>query len=112
MNVFERTAAALAQLGIPYALDVYLTAGGAELPATFCIYSLVYGEPVAHYDNDEAAREYVMQVSCFSTAGLNALPDVDGAMKAAGFRKGTERQLPRDAETRHFGMATDYHYTE
>jgi aminoglycoside phosphotransferase (APT) family kinase protein len=113
-TIFDRTATALATLSpaIPYALDVYLKSDAGDLPATFITYSLISGDPAQHADNDETLREYVMQVSIFSTAGLSSLPNVDAAMKAAGFQKGSERQLPRDAETRHFGLARDYHYLE
>lgn len=113
-TVFDRTATALATLSpaIPYALDVYLKSDAGELPDTFITYSLISGEPAQHADNDETLREYIMQISIYARAGLSSLPNVDAAMKAAGFVKGSERQLPRDAATRHFGLARDYHYLE
>lgn len=113
-TVFDRVATALATLSpaIPYALDVYLKSDAGDLPATFITYSLITGEPVQSANNVETLREYVVQVSIFSTSGLSSLPSVSTAMLAAGFVKGSERQLPRDAETRHFGLAIDYHYLE
>lgn len=113
-TVFERTATALATLSpaIPYALDVYLKSDAGDLPDTFITYSLITGEPAQSMNNVETLREYVMQVSIYSRAGLISLPNVDAAMLAAGFIKSSERQLPRDAETRHFGLARDYTYLE
>jgi hypothetical protein len=113
-TIFDRVKSAMATLdpAIPHALDVYLMPATGELPDTFITYSLISGDPAQHADNDETLREYIMQVSIFARAGLSALPNVDAAMKAAGFVKGSERQLPRDAETRHYGLATDYHYLE
>lgn len=111
-NIFQKTATALATLSpaIPYALDVYLKSDAGDLPATYITYSLIDSTVEQSADNVEKLREYVMQISIYSTAGLASLPNVDAAMIAAGFVKGSERQLPRDAETRHFGLATDYHY--
>jgi aminoglycoside phosphotransferase (APT) family kinase protein len=113
-TIFDRTYSALATLSpaIPFALDVYLKSDAGDLPATFITYALISGDPAQSADNEETLREYVMQVSIFSTAGLSSLPDVDGVMATAGFVKGSERQLPRDSETRHFGLARDYHYLE
>lgn len=113
-TIFARTATALSALSpaIPYGLDVYLKSDSGELPDTFITYSLITGEPMQSADNEETLREYVVQISIFSRAGLVSLPGVDAVMLAAGFVKGSERQLPRDAETRHFGLATDYHYFE
>src|SRR5574340_829954 len=108
-TIYERTATALSTLtpSIPYALDVYLKSDSGELPDTYIAYSLIDGSPIQSADGNETLREYVMQISIFSRAGLASLPNVDAAMKAAGFVKGSERQLPRDAETRHFGLARD-----
>lgn len=109
-TIFERTATALSSLSpvIPYALGQYLTANGADLPATFIVYQEISGTPEQHADDVETHRTYRIQVSIFSRGGLVSLPDVDTAMLAAGFTKGPERQLPYDKETRHFGLAKDY----
>lgn len=113
-TIYERVATALESLDpdVPYALDVYLTQSGGDLPDTFLTYSLITGEPEAHADNVETHRSYLIQVSIFSRAGLVSLPDVNTAMTAAGFMKSSERQLPYDPETRHFGLAKDYIYLE
>lgn len=111
-TIFEITAGALDTLTpTPYAMGQYITATSADLPDTFLVYSLITGTPEQHADNAETQRSYLIQVSIFSRGGLVTLPDVDSAMTAAGFRKGPERQLPFDKETRHFGLAKDYIYT-
>lgn len=113
-TIYERTATALGTISpaIPYALDVYLTQSGGDLPDTFLVYSLITGDPVAHADNAETHRSYLIQISIFSRAGLVSIPDVNTAMIAAGFIKSSERQLPYDPETRHFGLAKDFIYLE
>jgi hypothetical protein len=112
-TIFEKVSTALATLApIPFALGQYLTANGAELPDTFIAYIEVSGNPEQHADNIETQRSYRIQVSIYARAGLVSLPDVDAAMTAAGFTKGPERQLPYDAQTRHFGLAKDYFYQQ
>lgn len=76
------------------------------------VYFLVSGPPTQHADNVEKMRDYTVQVNTFSRDGLINLPDVDGAMKAAGFTKGSVREIPLDEETGHFGLGTEYHFSE
>ena len=57
-------------------------------------------------------RPHRVQVNIFSRGGLINLPDVDGAMTAAGFTKGNMVEIPPNAETGHFGLATDFHFLE
>jgi hypothetical protein len=111
-TIFERVKTALDTLSpaIPYAMGQYITSTGADLPDTFIIYFEVSGDPAQHADNLETLRAYRVQISIYARAGLVSLPDVDTAMLAAGFTKGPERQLPYDKDTRHFGLAKDYHY--
>lgn len=111
-TIFESVATALGTLSpvIPFGLGQYLTPGGGELPDTFITFTEISGVPTQHADDAETLRTYRIQVSIYARAGLVALPNVDAAMIAAGFRKGPERQLPYDKETRHFGLAKDYFY--
>jgi len=95
---------------VPYAEDIYLLETGETLPDLFLVSTLVSGVPEQHADDDETARSYRVQISVYSRSGLVGLPDVDGAMKTAGFVKGAERELPYDQETGHFGLALDYIY--
>jgi hypothetical protein len=108
-NIFTATNDALATLSVPYAMDVFLASDGS-LPDTYLVYSLISGVPVQSADNVETMRGYRVQVSILSVNGLASLPDVDGAMLAAGFQKGPERALPPDTESRHFGLAKDYFF--
>jgi hypothetical protein len=107
-TIFERVTTALNTLSpaVPFALAPYK----GILPATFIVYQLIDGTPEQSADGVETERSYTIQISIYSTAGLIALPHVDGAMIAAGFQKGSERQLPQNVETGHYGLATDYHY--
>lgn len=111
-TIYEIVDDALATLGpIPYAMKPYLS-GDGNLPETFLDYQLIDGVPEQHGDNAETARTYTVQVTIWSTGGLVSLPDVNAAMKAAGFRVGPERQLPKDHDTGHYGLAKDFTYLE
>lgn len=108
-NIFERTATALAGLGVPCAMGEY-RANNLNPPDVYITYTLISSPPLQHADDAETMRFYRMQVSIFHLS--NELPDVDGVMLAAGFQKGGQRALPPDEQTRHFGLATDYIYQE
>jgi hypothetical protein len=111
-TIFERTETALNTLTtITNAMDRLLTASG-DLPDIYLVYSLVSSAPVMHHNNIESGRNYVVQVSIFSRAGLVTLPNVDAAMLAAGFRRGDERALPRDEQSGHYHLAKDFNYFE
>lgn len=109
-TIFEQVDEALATLDVPYAENIYLPETGEALPDLFLVDMLVSGVPEQHADDDETARSYRVQISIYSRSGLIDLPDVDGAMKAAGFTKSAEREIPYDQETGHFGLAIDYIY--
>lgn len=112
-TIFARVSSALATISpaVPYAQAPYLSADGA-LPDTFLAYQLISSPPEQHADNVETVRSYLIQVSIYSVNGLESLPNVDGAMTAAGFQIGDIHQLPKDAVTGHFGLAKEYHYLE
>jgi aminoglycoside phosphotransferase (APT) family kinase protein len=105
---FAAVETALATLGVPFACGRYVTASGSGLPDTFMVYSLVSSVPALHADNTERERWERVQVAVYSRAGLASLPDVDGAMTAAGFQRGAARQLPYDEASGHYGLALDY----
>jgi aminoglycoside phosphotransferase (APT) family kinase protein len=109
-TIFEQIDDALATLNVPYAENLYLLETGDTLPDLYLVATLISGVAEQHADDDETARSYRVQISVYSHNGLVELPDVDGAMKAAGFVKGPERELPYDQETGHFGLALDYVY--
>ncbi len=112
-TIFERTASALAGLGVPAAANRYLPASSEkELPNRFIVYQLISSPPEQHADNVEKARSYRMQVTIWDRNGLTSLPDIPGAMVAAGFTRGPYRELPYVESTRHFGLAFDFLYFE
>lgn len=112
MSIWEIVEEALDDLSAPMAANVYLTESGGELPDLYLVYSLVSSPPEQHADNAETLRSYRMQVNAYSRAGLTDLPDVDGAMTAAGFARGPMREIPYNQVTRHFGLALEYVYLE
>ncbi len=112
MSIWERVIAALTGLGVPMAANVYVAASGQELPDLYLVYFLVSSPPEQHADDAETLRSYRIQVTVYKRAGLASLPDVDGAMVAAGFRRGPQRELPYNQLTRHFGLALEYVYLE
>lgn len=105
-TIFEMVEAALNTFTppVPFAQDIFL----GELPDTYLVYSLVDDVASQFADNEETERLHRIQVSQYSRDGLVGLPDVDGAMKAAGFKKSNRIKLPYDPDTGHFGLATDY----
>ena len=113
-TIFELVNNALATItpAVPYALAPYLTAPTATLPDVYLAYQEIFSQPEQHADDAEKERSYLVQVSVYSRTGLVSLPDVDGAMIAAGFIKGAERQLIKDPETGHYGLALEYHYIQ
>jgi hypothetical protein len=113
-TIYQRVRDALGTLNpvVPFALKPYLTANGTPLPDTFIDFQLIDSAPEQHADNAETERSYQVQVSVWDTTGLAALPNVDGVMSAAGFKKSDQRQLTKDPGTGHYGLATDYIYLE
>lgn len=111
-TIFERVYDAVVTLNIPFAAGKYIVATGSDYPETFITFSLVSSPAEQFADNAETMRSYRVQVNIFSRGGLINLPDVDGAMTAAGFTKGNMVEIPPNAETGHFGLATDFHFLE
>jgi hypothetical protein len=113
MTIWERTKAALDTLtGVPTAANQYLVASGQELPDQFIVYQLISSPPELHADNVEVHRSFRMQVTCYDRTGLANLPDITGAMTAAGFARGPIRELPYHPATRHYGLALEFVYME
>jgi hypothetical protein len=109
-TIFQRVETALATLdpAVPFAMSPY----SGTLPALYIAHQLVDSPPEQHADDAEILRSYTVQVTIWSTAGLAVLPNVDAAMKAAGFEKGRERQLPKDQISGHYGLAKEFIYLE
>lgn len=109
MWVRERVFTALAAIDedIPVAYRQLLTEGGAPLPAKYLVYTVISAVPDEHADDEEKERFYRVQVTWFSTEGLEDMPDIDAAMKSIGGAYLSETDLDR-ADTGHFGLAIDY----
>ena len=110
-TIFEITKTALDTItpAVPNALAPYLA---ATLPDTYIVYQLINGSPAQHADDAETERENLVQVTVWDRTGLAVLPDFDGAMRTAGFMKGRERQLPKDPQTGHYGLAKEFTYLQ
>ncbi|RPH60008.1 MAG: hypothetical protein EHM81_07100 [Chloroflexi bacterium] len=107
-TIFERVKTALATLSpIQYALDSMMMTGG-DLPDQYLVYNLPNAAPVAHFDDQEAARRYQVQVAIYSRAGLVSLPNVDAAMLAAGFTRSSERVAPNQGD--HYCLEKSYYF--
>ena len=111
-TIFERVTTALNTLSpvIPFALALYKST--TDLPTTYITYQLISGVPEQNADDMETQRGYVIQITVWAKGGLVTLPDVNTAMLAAGFQKSSERQLPQDTDTGHYGLAKDFVYLE
>jgi hypothetical protein len=112
MTIWERVEDALDGLGLPVAAGVMLQASGESLPDAYLVYFLIADPPAQHADDAETLRNHHVQVSAYSRSGLSTLPDIAGAMVAAGFTRGPRRELPYNQSTRHFGLALEFWFLE
>ena len=109
MNIYELVDDVLDGLSVPYAAVQFLTASPSiPLPDLFLVSTIITNMPEETADDEEVSRFYRVQISVYNRSGLTGLPDVDAAMKAAGFKKSDRRELPIDRETGHYGLALDY----
>lgn len=111
-TIWERVKTALTALSIPMAASEYKIQTGSILPDLYLVYFLVSSPPEQHADDIETLRSYRMQVSVYSRTGLTSLPDVTGAMVAAGFSRGPMTEIPFNQLTGHFGLALEFVYLE
>lgn len=109
MTIWERVETALSDLNISVAANTYT---GSTLPDQFAVYQLISDPAIQHADDRETMTRYRVQVTVYSRGGLADLPDVRGAMLAAGFTRGPSRELPFNRDTRHYSLAMDFFYTE
>lgn len=109
-SIWELTEDALDGLGVALAANVMVEGTGTALPDQFIVYQLISSPPELHADDAETLRSYRMQVTVYNRAGLISLPDVEGAMVTAGFRKSMFRELPYNTLTRHYGLAMEFIY--
>ena len=107
-TVYEAVSDALATLSVPYGYDGYQTATGAQLPDLFLVWFLVDAPPAAHADNAEILRFERVQISIYQRGSLTNLPDVEGAMAAAGWMYSNTIHIPFNPATKHFGLALEF----
>lgn len=107
MSIYTDIESALSTLSLPMAASAFRAAGGT-LPDLFLVYTLVAATPEQHADNGETARRHLVQVSVYNRSGLGNLPDVIGAMQAAGFVFSRATELPFDEQTGFYGLALDF----
>lgn len=111
-TIWEKVTTALAGISTPKAAGVYIPANGAELPDSFITYQVVSNPPEQHADNAETMQSYRVQVTYYDRDGLAGMPDIKGAMAAAGFMRAGGYELPYDTTTRHFGLVMDFFLLE
>jgi hypothetical protein len=111
-TIWERTYSALTSLSIPMAASAYIPASAQELPDSYLVYFVVSDPPILHADDKEKLSLYRVQVSYYSRSGMQAAPDISGAMITAGFMRADKRDLPYNPDSRHFGIAMDFSYLE
>lgn len=109
-TIWELTEDALDGLGVSLAANVMQSQTGTALPDQFIVYQLISSPPAQAADDAETLRSYRMQVAVYNRAGLISLPDIEGAMVTAGFRKSMYRELPYNQLTRHYGLAMEFNY--
>jgi hypothetical protein len=112
MNIRTRVKTALAPLGLPVGHLVYKTATGQAMPATWLEYQVITDLPDLHANNREVLTVYRVQVKAYTSGDVTALPDINSVMAAAGFLRVSAIDLPYEADTKLFGVAMDYRYTE
>ena len=104
-DIYTLTQTALNTLtGVPSGMDIQLS----TLPDLYIVWDLITGAPAQHAGDVETERFYRVQVNIYTIGDFDSLPNVDGAMIAAGFARGGERPLPYTQDSRHHGLAKDY----
>ena len=112
MTIWERVLSTLTPLGLPLAANAMIVASESERPDVYIVYFVVTDAAAQHADNLEKHRSTTVQITYYDRAGLAGMPDINGAMTAAGFMAGPRRELPYNQQTRHFGYAMDFVYVE
>jgi len=112
MTIWERVLNTLTPLGLPLAANAMIVASESERPDVYIVYFAVTDAAVQHADNTENHRSYTVQVTYYNRNGLAGMPDIRGAMTAAGFMASPGHELPYNSQTRHFGYAMDFVFVE
>lgn len=112
IDIWSIIKTALTGLGLAMAANRYLTATPNDLPDTFLVYQVIGDPPAQHADNAETLRRYRVQVSYYSRSGLSGMPNIEGAMLAAGFTRLPGREMPYNQDTRHYGYVLEFYYLD
>ena len=112
MTIWERVLTALTTLGLPMAANAMIVASESERPDAYIVYFIVTDAAEQHADNNEQHRSTTVQVTYYNRNGLAGMPDIRGAMTAAGFMAASGHELPYNSQTRHFGFAMDFVFVE
>ncbi len=111
-TIYDRISDALEPLNVLAFFDKDTPATGEKLPDVFIKYSVPSSTPTQHADDEETTREFMVLVSTYQKGTLLNLPDVPGAMKAAGFTRGDDTQIPFNPDTGHYGLVMEFYYQE
>lgn len=112
MTIWERIVSALTGLGKTMAANVLIVASEANRPDEYLVYTMITSPAELFADNVEKGRSWTVQISYYNRAGLTGMPNISGAMAAAGFIPSAQREVPYNQQTRHFGYALDFVYYE
>lgn len=108
MTIWAAVRSALAGLGLSVETNRRITQSGEDLPDRFLSFQEIAAVPEEHVDDHEIVRAHLVQINLWSRDGFENFPDVEAAMKAAGFLFQAERDMEYDKETGHFGQSKDF----
>jgi hypothetical protein len=111
-SIYAVVNTALETLGLPVEANVDRDPDTVQLPDVFLVFYLIDDSPFEHADDEDVSRFVQVGVNYFDRDGLDEMPDIDQAMKAAGFLSSSKRELPYSRETGHFGMNCTYKKVE
>lgn len=111
-TIWNRVNEALSGLGVRVANNRLVMESDERFPERFFVFQEITASPEEHFDDIETVREHLVQVNCWSRNGFEAFPDVESAMKAAGFVFSAARDLGFDNETGHYGRNMDFLFYE
>lgn len=112
MTIWARVKAALSGLGLPVGNIRLFLASDKPLPERYLTYQVIVAVPENHVDDKEVIRSYLVQINAWSKDGFERFPDVEGAMREAGFYYQASRDMAFEEKTGHYGQSMDFRYYE
>ena len=111
-NVYEKTYTTLQAIGYP-AREQGSFASTETLPETFVTYQVLDQRDRSHADGWPTSMTSSVQVALYSKRPA-LVQQADATLKAvmipAGFLRSGGRNLPLDAQTRHYGYVSTYNF--